>query len=162
SPARLPAYPVAGGIGLMAIAVTLMTGSGRWPLDRFEVGPTMFRGEPWRLFTSMLPHVNAIHLLLDVYMLWIFGTLVEEVLGHARLLGLVALFAAGSMAAGYALSVGGVGLSGVDYGLSGMLWVLSRRDRRFAGAVDALTTQILVGWFFFCIVTTYMKIWTVA
>src|SRR5215831_3501277 len=137
SPARLPAYPVTGGVGLMAIAVTVMTGLGRWPIGRFEVGPTAFRGEPWRLFTSILPHANAIHLLFDVGCLWVFGTLLEEVLGHARLLALVALLAAGSGAAQYAVHAGGIGLSGVTYGLFALLWVLSPRDDRFAGVMDA-------------------------
>lgn len=162
SPARLLAYPVAGGLGLLAIAVTVATGSGRWPIERFEVGPTAFRGEPWRLFTATLPHIGPIHLLFNVYWLWVFGTLLEEVLGHARLLALIALFAVGSMAAEYAIFGGGVGLSGVGYGLFGMLWVLSTRDRRFAGAVDARTVQSFALWFVFCIVSTYLKVFAVA
>jgi membrane associated rhomboid family serine protease/Tfp pilus assembly protein PilF len=146
----------------MAVAITAMTGSGRWPMDRFDVGPTAFHGEPWRLLTSVLPHVNALHLLFNVYWLWVFGTLLEEVLGHARLLGLIVLFAAGPMAAEYAVFSGGVGLSGVGYGLFGLLWVLSSRDRRFAGAVDARTARLFVGWFFFCIGLTCLKIMAVA
>lgn len=166
SPARLAAYPVTGGIGLMAIAVTFMTGvigePRRWAIERFEVGPTAFRAEPWRLFTSVLPHLDVFHLAFNVYWLWVFGTLLEEVLGHARLLGLVALFAAGSMSAEFALSHGGVGLSGVGYGLFALLWVLSSRDRRFAGAIDARTAQIFALWFVVCIVATYTKVWAIA
>ena len=53
-----------------------------------------------------------------------------------RLLGLILLFAAGSAAAEYAFSQGGLGLSGVTFGLFGMLWMLARNDRRFADGVD--------------------------
>jgi membrane associated rhomboid family serine protease len=163
--ALLPAYPVTGGVSLMAIAVTVMTGTGRWSVDRFAVGPTAFHGEPWRLVTYVLPHVNALHLLFNVYWLWVFGTLLEEVLGHVRLFGLIALFAAGSIAADYAVDMGGIGLSGVGYGLFGMLWVLSSRDRRFAGAVDARTAETFAVWFVVCIAATYsgfMKVANVA
>jgi membrane associated rhomboid family serine protease len=146
----------------MAVVVTLMTASGRWPVERFEVGPTAFHGEPWRLLTAALPHANALHLAFNVCWLWIFGTLLEEVLGHARLLALIVLFAVGSMAAEYAFFSGGVGLSGVGYGLFGLLWVLSSRDRRFAGAVDARTVRFFVGWFLLCIGVTCLKLLAVA
>ncbi len=160
--ARLPSYPVTGGVGLMAIAVSAMTLSGRWSIGRFDVGPTTFRSQPWRLFTAVLPHLDLPHIAFNVYWLWVFGTLLEEKLGHLRLLALVLLFAAGSAAAEYALFVGGVGLSGVGYGLFGMLWVLSARDERFSGAIDKPTAQIFVGWFLFCILTTYMGVMAVA
>ena len=158
SPARLLAYPVAGGISLMAIAVSALTGLGRWPIGRFEVGPTAFRTEPWRLLTSALPHLDILHLTFDVLGFWLFATLLEDVLGHVALLALVALFAAGSAAAQYAVAVGGVGLSGVVYGLFAMLWVLTSRDRRFTGAVDARTVQVFGVWFFFCILATYLRV----
>ncbi len=162
SPAKLPAYPVAGGVGLMAIAVTLMTGFGRWPIERFEVDPTAFHGQPWRLLASALPHLDVFHLAFNVYWLWVFGTLLEEVLGHARLLGLVCVLAAGSAAAQYALDTHAVGLSGVGYGLFALLWVLSSRDRRFAGGVDARTAQLFAAWFVLCVVATYLKVWAIA
>jgi membrane associated rhomboid family serine protease/Tfp pilus assembly protein PilF len=158
SPARLPAYPIAGGLSLMAIAVTVMTGVGRWPIERFEMGPTTFRTEPWRLLTSALPHLEVLHLTGDILGFWLFATLFEEVLGHARLLALIVLFAAGSAAAQYAVGVGGVGLSGVVYGLFAMAWVLSSRDRRFAGAVDARTVQVFGVWFVLCFVATHLKV----
>ena len=69
-------------------------------------------------------------------------------------MGIVLLFAAGSSAADYAVSFGGIGLSGVIYGLFGLLWVLSRYnpDR---GAVDPNTDVVFTAWFFLCIVLTY-------
>lgn len=163
---RLPAYPVTAGIGLMATAVTLLIASGRWDPARFEMGPTAFTTEPWRLVLSALPHVVAgfdvFHLPFNLYCLWLFGTLVEEVFGHVKALALVLMLAAGSAAAEYALFRGGIGLSGVGYGIFGMLWFLAPRDRRFADAVDARTTQLMVGWFFLCIACTVINLWAVA
>ncbi len=121
-----------------------------------------FQREPWRLFTSALPHAGLIHLGFNVYWLWVFGTLLEEVFGGARMLALVVLLACGSAAAEYAFFSGGIGLSGVGYGLFGMLWVLSRKDRRFRDGVDASTVQLFIFWFFLCIAATITRTLMVA
>ncbi len=55
-----------------------------------------------------------------------------------------------------------VGLSGVVYGLWGMLYILSKRDERFRREVDAKTSQLFIGWFVLCIVLTYSKMMPVA
>jgi membrane associated rhomboid family serine protease len=159
----IPAYPVTGGIALMAVAVTVMTTfMKRWSFAPFEVTPAAFHGEPWRLLISALPHLDVFHILFNVYWLWAFGTLIEEVWGHVRTLGLILVLAAGSMAADFALSHGGFGLSGVGYGLFGLLWVLAPRDRRFAEGMDARTAQVFVGWFFLCVGLTIAKVWHIA
>lgn len=166
--ARLPAYPITGGVGLLATAVTLLTASGKWELARFEVSPLAFRGEPFRLVLSALPHAldlgrfDVFHLPMNLYWLWVFGTLVEEVFGHVKALALVIVLAAGSAAAEYALFRGGIGLSGVGYGLFALTWYLGRRDRRFQGGVDARTTRLMVVWFFLCIIATATNMWAVA
>lgn len=112
------------------------------------------RGELWRLVTSALPHVNVLHLAFNLYWTWVFGTLVESSFGHVRTIGIFALFAAVASAAEIAIFQGGIGLSGVGYGLFGLVWVLQRRDPRFADAIDQRTTWLFVGWFFLCILTT--------
>ncbi|MFT3775276.1 MAG: rhomboid family intramembrane serine protease [Minicystis sp.] len=167
-PARLPAYPITGGVGLLAILVTILVAAGKWDLARFQVTSAAFGREPWRLLLSALPHAfdvrraDFFHLPFNILWLWTFGTLIEDVFGHVKTLLLFALLAAGSAIAEYALFRGGIGLSGVTYGLFGALWFLAPRDRRFAGGVDARTTRIMVGWFFFCIVCTTLKVWEVA
>jgi len=120
------------------------------------------RGELWRLATCMLPHAGVLHLIFNIYWLWVFGTLIEETYGHLKTAGLILLFAVGSGAWEFALARGGVGLSGVGYGLFGLLWMLARHDARFRDAIDARTVQLFVGWFFFCIVATLTNIMPVA
>ena len=120
------------------------------------------RGELWRLVTSILPHGGILHLVFNVYWLWVFGTLAEEVYGHLKIAALILLFAVGSGAWEFAIAVGGIGLSGVGYGLFGLLWILSRRDERFRDAIDAKTVQLFVIWFFLCIVTTVTNVMPVA
>ncbi len=112
------------------------------------------RGQVWRLLTSILPHVDIVHLAFNAYWVWVFGSLIEQVYGHLKALGLLALLAVGAGAFDFALASGGVGLSGVGYGLFGFLWVASRHDSRFRDAVDQRTVILFVAWFIFCIITT--------
>jgi tetratricopeptide (TPR) repeat protein len=46
------------------------------------------------------------------------------------------------------------------YGFFGLLWILSRRDDRFANAVEQKTVKLFVAWFFFCIALTAMHIYS--
>jgi membrane associated rhomboid family serine protease len=153
--------PVTTGTALLAIGLML----ARWgdmPLDALTTNGKVFWDEPWRLVTSVLVHADIVHLGFNVYWLWIFGTQLERVFGGLRLLALMLLLAIGSSAAEYAISVGGVGLSGVGYGLFGFVYVLEKRDPRFAGAVDARTAKLFGIWFVFCIVATKLKWMSIA
>jgi Tetratricopeptide repeat/Rhomboid family len=77
--------------------------------------------------------------------------------GHLRTAILITILAVGSGALEFALASGGVGLSGVGYGLFGMLWVLSSYDERFRDAIDRRTVKLFIGWFLFCVFTTLVK-----
>ena len=160
-PTECPHYPIVTGTAALAIGVTLAW----W--GKVDVSPLLEdahlrTGELWRLLTSILPHVSVYHLVFNVYWLWVFGTLLEREWGHARTLGLIILFAAGSGAAEYTFLEGGVGLSGVGYGLFGLLWVLSRKDGRFSDAADQQTTSLFFGWFVLCIILTITDVWRIA
>jgi membrane associated rhomboid family serine protease len=147
-------YPVVAGTALIATGVTIASWTHSFDISRLVENAMVRHGEVWRLVTSMFPHVGALHLIFNIYWVWVFGTLIEEVYGHAKTAGLILLFAFGSGAFEFAFSTGGVGLSGVGYGLFGLLWVLSKRDERFRDAIDARTIQLFVFWFFLCIALT--------
>lgn len=142
---------------MLAIGVTLVWWAKIDISPLFETA-MIRRGELLRLVTSIFPHTGILHLAFNIYWLWIFGTLVEETLGHLRTAVLILLFAIGSGAWEFALASGGVGLSGVGYGLFGLIWMLSRYDERFKDAIDTRTIQLFVGWFLFCVFATYTKI----
>jgi membrane associated rhomboid family serine protease len=155
-----PRYPVIAGTAILAIAVTIAWWSHLNVSPLFETA-MIRRGELWRLITSIFPHAGILHLVFNIYWLWVFGTVVERVYGHLRTAALIFLFALGSGSLEFAFAVGGVGLSGVVYGMFGLLWVLSRRDDRFRDAVSQQTVGLFVLWFFFCIATTVMRIFSV-
>jgi membrane associated rhomboid family serine protease len=136
------------------VAVVAQSSAGKDINPIFLCGAGDPLREPWRLLTSALFHLGPFHLVFNLYWLWVFGTLVEERFGHGATLGIYCLFAAAPNAAELAMFQSCVGLSGVGYGLFGMLWVLSRCDARFRNAVDRQTVQLMVGWFFLCILMT--------
>ncbi len=147
-------YPVAGGTIALAIGVTVAAWSGKVDVSPLYETVDIRRGELWRLLTSALPHADILHLAFNVYWTWVFGTLVEEIFGHLKLLGILVLLAVAANGAEYAILSGGEGLSGIGYGLFALIWVLSSRDERFAGVIDQKTIGLFVVWFFACIVMT--------
>ena len=154
-------YPITTGVAALAVVATLRWWTGA-DIERFMIGFDDWWREPWRLLTPALFHVDLIHLLFNLYWLWVFGSQVEGEFGPGRTLGIYVLLAIGSATAEQAVFFGGVGLSGVGYGLFGLLWVLSRTEPRFRDAIDRQTIQLLVGWFFLCIVLTVANVWKVA
>ena len=159
--AALSAWPATALVEFSAILFTGWVWAGH-ELQRWTLDARAFHGEPWRLITSALPHGDILHLAFNVYWLWVFGSRIETVFGSIRTAALMALLAAGSGEAEYALLNGGIGLSGVNYGLFGFLWVLERRDARFHGVVDRRTAELFAGWFLLCIILTRADVMRVA
>jgi rhomboid protease GluP len=87
-------------------------------------------GEWWRLFTSVLLHVDALHLFVNAASLWGLGRMLEPWLGPLRLL---AWFAGGGVAGSVASWSMGLarsdGASGGAFALLGALLVVGWRER---------------------------------
>jgi membrane associated rhomboid family serine protease len=158
----VPRYPVTAGLAAAAIIVTVLWWRGQSIDVLIMDGHVWAKWQLWRALTSTLPHVNFFHLAFNLYWLWKFGSLIEGVYGHLKCAGIYVLLGLGSSLAEFTVFSGGVGLSGIGYGLWGMLWVLERRNPRFAGVVDQRTSQTFVIWFFLCIVLTVTNVMAVA
>ncbi len=80
--------------------------------------------EPWRIITSMFLHGSPMHLLFNMYVLFIFGSLVEAKIGTKRFLGIY--FAAGILASivGSFIYPAALGASGAIMGLIGIIVLL--------------------------------------
>src|SRR5262249_49771910 len=120
---EFPRYPVVSGVAQLAVGVTIAWWSGINISPLFE-NAEIRRGQIWRFVTSILPHLGILHLAFNLYWLWVLGTTVERVYGHFRTALLILLLALGSGSFDFAFSQGGVGLSGVGYGLFGLLYVV--------------------------------------
>src|SRR6185312_9279397 len=158
---QFPKYPVIAGTSMLAIAVSIAH-MNNVDISRLAPSPMIRHGEYWRLLTDILPHANIMHLLFDVYWFWVLGTVLEEEVGHFRTALVVIMLGVGSSAFECGFLDGGIGLSGVVYGLLALIWVLGKYDPRFSEVVDTRTLQIMVGWFFFCIVMTLANLMPVA
>ncbi|HEX5057938.1 MAG TPA: rhomboid family intramembrane serine protease, partial [Kofleriaceae bacterium] len=158
---RIPAFPVITVVAAMAIFVTIAIKTGRTDIEPFTMSSVAFDNEPWRLLSSALPHGDAIHLIFNVVWLWVLGTRLEETLGHITTFVIIIVLAVGSSAAEFAFAAGGIGLSGVGYGLVGCLMVLARHDRRFRDAIDRNTLILFGAWFVLCVVLTLADVWNI-
>jgi membrane associated rhomboid family serine protease len=101
-------------------------------------------GEYWRLFTVTLVHGGLLHLLFNMYALYIVGPIVEALYGRFLFLAFYLLAAAGGSIASYlAFEVPSVGASGAIFGLFGLLFVCTYVYKPMVGQqARALTMQI--------------------
>ncbi len=158
---EIPKYPVIAGVGALAVGVTIAWWA-KVDITAFFENAEIRRGQLWRLVTSIFPHLDILHLAFNLYWLWILGTPVERIYGHAKTFLLFLLLAVGSNSLDFAFDRGGVGLSGVGYGLFGLLCVVSDRDERFRRTIDQRTVKLFIGWFVICIITTITHTFVVA
>ncbi|MEI5584420.1 MULTISPECIES: rhomboid family intramembrane serine protease [unclassified Agromyces] len=101
-----------------------------------------FNFEPWRMITSLFVHSTGLifHVALNMYTLWIFGQLLEGLLGRWRFLALYLISGfAGSVAVLWLADpgTGVVGASGAIFGLMGAFLVIQRR-------LGGTATQLLI------------------
>ena len=92
-------------------------------------------GEWWRIITSAFFHLGLIHLAFNMYVLYLYGQLVERMYGPIEYAAIYLLCAAG----GSVLTIlvdprqSAAGASGAIFGLVGMLFVVSRRHHAVLG-----------------------------
>ncbi|MFD0822379.1 rhomboid family intramembrane serine protease, partial [Micromonospora zhanjiangensis] len=94
-------------------------------------------GEFYRLLTAMFLHYGALHLLLNMWALWVLGRSLEAVLGPARFLALYLVAGVGGNVAAYVFSPdhATAGASTAIFGLFAALFVIMRRLGRDTSAV---------------------------
>ena len=109
------------------------------------------QGQLWRLVTPIFIHFGVLHLLMNGVMLWIFGRLMEKIHGAIQFLAIIIIIAIISNTAQY-LVTGPLfgGLSGVLYGLLGLIWALGKFSPGYPLKLDPKFTYFIMGWFVLC------------
>ncbi len=156
--------PVTTFVVAAAVVITLLHWSHVAFVDNWLFADLhhVWDGQLWRLFTSVFPHLNVLHLAFDVWFIWQFGKPTEKWMGSLRFAGFFVATAVGTSAAEVLAGGSGAGLSGVAYALFGFLYAL-RRDEEFAAELMTPgVVQMLVFWFFLCIGLTYLHIMAIA
>lgn len=84
--------------------------------------------QPWRLITGLFVHSSFFHILFNMWAVWIFGRMLENILGTWRFLALYFLAGLGGDLAVAWLSPGTqvVGASGAIFGLFAAFFVIQR------------------------------------
>lgn len=116
----------------------------------YKFSPFLSVSEPWRLITSAFLHSPTgvpLHILFNMYALWMVGPYLEQLFGRARYLALYLICALGG-SVGYLLLTspgnysqwygGAVGASGAVFGLFGAFFIVQRRLNRDTGPVIAV------------------------
>ena len=101
--------------------------------DRLAAHPlAIAEGEYWRLLTSMFLHSPFLifHILMNMYVLYVYGPNVEEAFGTIRFVGMYLICGFTGSAASYVNGcAGGVGASGAIFGIAGVLLVYLYKRR---------------------------------
>ena len=103
---------------ICASAIMLSIGGWTKPgLEPFVLDARAFSSEPWRLLSTHFVHVNVIHLYCNLAGMWFLGREIERRLGAPLLIGICLFIMLGTSAVVQAFDRGGIGLSGLLYGL---------------------------------------------
>jgi membrane associated rhomboid family serine protease len=125
-------------------------------------GEAWLRGEWWRLLTACFVHIGVLHLAMNMYMLWVTGSYVEQMWGRVRFL--VIYLIAGFVGTGVGLAhtadvlevsdadttfTVSQGLAGASTALCGILaaeavWVWLNRRYLPASVLDRWKTNLVV------------------
>ncbi|MET7132997.1 MULTISPECIES: rhomboid family intramembrane serine protease [Cellulosimicrobium] len=137
-------------IGLCVVSwlLQLVTG-GTWT-NMLAFAPWVGELQPYRFLTAAFLHsTSPVHILFNMYALWITGPFLEQQLGRLRFTALYLLSALGG-SVGYLLLAGGptseawyqpvVGASGAVFGLFGAILLVLRRTGR-----NAMQIVVLIG-----------------
>jgi membrane associated rhomboid family serine protease len=112
-------------------------GGGVGPIGEDHLINAFFvaRGEWWRIFTSAFFHLGPIHIAFNMYVLYLYGSIVERMYGPIEYAAIYLLAAAG----GSVLTIlvdpaqSAAGASGAIFGVIGLLFAVSRRHHAMVG-----------------------------
>ena len=139
------------GINVVAYVLTLLS-SDRLIVDYGMFGAAVAAGEWWRLATAPFLHAGLWHVGLNMFALWILGSLVEPLLGRWRFVAVYLVSALAGAVASYAFGNSGVisvGASGAVFGLLGATIVALRRlNRDVSGVLVLLVINLVLGFVF--------------
>ncbi|GII98831.1 membrane associated rhomboid family serine protease [Sediminihabitans luteus] len=140
-------------IGICAAVYVLELVLGTAFMQEFWFSPASGQDEPWRFVTAAFLHsTSPLHILFNMYALWIVGPPLEQALGRARYVALYLLAAVGGQVAVLLAAEPGigqawwqttwtgavVGASGAIFGLFGAIFFVMKRLGRNANQILVL------------------------
>lgn len=131
-------------------------------LGQLEPWSVRYRGEYWRMVTALFLHYGPLHLLFNLYALWVIGPGLERAIGAGRFLFCYLVAGLGSSAGVVLFRMARltsaeqlVGASGCVMGIVGVWAGFLLRERHAAPAMRQLRSIILI-----VLVQTAFDLWT--
>jgi membrane associated rhomboid family serine protease len=136
-------------ISLIAVYVTQFT-LGDILISNFALFvPSVSIGQWWRLLTAGFLHGSILHLLFNVYILWVLGSQLESILGKTKFVLIYFVSLIGGSIASFLFSPFGtysIGASGAIFGLMGAMLVVGRKKRLDISQVAVLVVlNVVIG-----------------
>jgi membrane associated rhomboid family serine protease len=106
--------------------------------------PSVTNGQWWLLITAGFLHGSIIHLLFNVYILWVLGSQLESIVGKTRFIIIYFGSLLGGSIASYLFSPFGsysIGASGAIFGLMGAMLVVGRKRNL---DISQITTLVVI------------------
>jgi membrane associated rhomboid family serine protease len=102
--------------------------SGRFVTNWLAFNSLLLPSQPWRMVTALFVHSGILHIAFNMLALWIFGRMIENMLGTWRFLALYGISGVFGSAAVALIAPGltVVGASGAIFGLFAAFFVLQR------------------------------------
>lgn len=142
---------VAGGPGSLVLGPSggaLFDAGAMYP-------PAIAAGQWWRLGSSIFLHAGLLHLLMNAYVLWIFGAAIEREIGRAATIAVflaTGIFASATSFTFSGANVIGVGASGAIFGMVGAFIAYNYLRRhhvmaqaRLRAAMSMLLLNVIIG-----------------
>jgi membrane associated rhomboid family serine protease len=106
--------------------------------------PSVANGQWWLLITAGFLHGSIIHLLFNVYILWVLGSQLENIVGKVKFIIIYFVSLLGGSLASYLFSPFGtysIGASGAIFGLMGAMLVVGRKRNL---DISQITTLVVI------------------
>ncbi len=148
-------------INIIIFLLMTLHGGSQNPDVLLEFGasyaPYFRQGEYWRLIMPMFLHIGWIHLGLNMYALWLLGSLLEPLYGYGRFSVIyVGAGIGGSFLSMEASAHIAAGASGAIFGIAGAMmvtgflhhWSVPRRWRKTfgTGIIIVIAANLVLGW----------------
>lgn len=123
----------------------------------------IWSGHIWGLISTNFVHVRPMHIIFNLYWLWVFGKKIEFEVSMPFYIGFIVSSA--FLAAIWEMAIfgqAGIGFSGINYAFFGFLFVKSRFDKTGRWYLDQNVVVLMFVWLFACIFLTFFDIYPVA
>ena len=111
--------------------------------------PSVAGGQWWLLITAGFLHGSILHLLFNVYILWVIGSQLESIVGNIKFIITYFVSLLGGSLASYLFSPSGsysIGASGAIFGLMGAMLVVGRKRNLDISQITTLVAiNVVIG-----------------